>query len=175
MPAPLLWLGAACVGLYASNKANHAYLKHTKTVRYFPGESSKRIVPVNGSIVTCNIYGVLDHTGIWIDGGIYELSGSGLIRKVSPARFLENRSGEDIFIACDDDFLPLVSPEVSERCKQSLYEFRDYHLLNNNCHRFVLEMLFGEKTGITSFSDLNDALSTSFLTSINWHKANVEF
>ncbi len=175
MPAPLLWLGAACLGLYATNKANNSYMKSTNTVRYLPGESSKRVLPRNGSIVTCGIYGVLDHTGIWVDDGIYELSGSGLIRTVSPERFLENRSGDSIYLACNDDYLPLAVQEVAERCKENLFQLRDYHILDNNCHQFVLEMLTGKKTEITSFSQLNDALSTLFLTSINWHEANVDF
>lgn len=175
MPAPLLWLGAACLGLYASNKASDAYLKSTNAVRCLPGESSKRVTPRNGSVVTCGIYSVLDHTGVWVNGNIYELSGSGLIRTVSPERFLDNRSGDKIYVACDDTYFPLASPEVAKRCTQNLYELRDYHLFENNCHQFVLEMLTGEKGKITSFSELNEALSALFLTSINWHEANINF
>jgi hypothetical protein len=175
MPVPLLWLGAACLGLYASNKANSAYLKSTNTVRKLPGESSKRVVPRNGAVVTCGIYGVLDHTGIWLNGNIYELSGAGLIRAVSPNRFLHNRSGDKIYVACDERFLPLAAPEVAQRCTDNLYELRDYHVLENNCHQFVLEMLTGKKAEITSFSELNEALSSLFLTSVNWHEAKVNF
>ena len=175
MPAPLLWLGAACVGLYASNKVNDAYLKRSNTVQKLPGESRYKVVPANGAVVTCGIYGVLDHTGIWVNGSIYELSGSGLIRSVSPERFLDKRSGEKIYVACDGNYLPLAAPEVAERCLRNLYELRDYHVLNNNCHQFVLEMLSGERTKITSFSELNEALYALFLTSINWHEANISF
>lgn len=175
MPVPLIWLGAACIGLYASNKANDAYLKSTNTVRTLPGESSRRVVPRNGAIVTCGIYGVLDHTGVWVNGNIYELSGSGLIRSVSPERFLQNRSGDTIFVACDEQYFPLAADDVAQRCVDNLYELRDYHVLDNNCHQFVLEMLIGEKAEITSFSELNEALSALFLTSINWHQAKVDF
>ena len=156
MPAPLLWFGAACLGLYASNRANDAYLKSTNTVRTLPGESSKRIAPRNGAIVTCGIYGVLDHTGVWVNGNIYELSGKGLIRSVSPERFLHNRTGKKIYVACDEHYMPLAADDVSQRC-------------------IVAEMLTGERTKITSFSELNEALSSLFLTSINWHEAKVDF
>ena len=175
MPVPLLWLGAACLGVYASNKANNAYLKSSKTVGKLPGESLKRVHPRNGSIVTCGIFGVLDHTGVWVDGNIYELSGEGLIRAVSPERFLANRSGDKIYVACDEQYTPLALPEVTQRCNNNLFELRDYHLINNNCHQFVLEMLTGERVKITSFSELNEALSALYLTSINWHEAKVYF
>ena len=175
MPAPLLWFGAACLGLYASNRANDVYLKSTNTVRKLPGESSKRIAPRNGAIVTCGIYGVLDHTGVWVNGNIYELSGKGLIRSVSPERFLNNRTGKKIYVACDEHYMPLAADDVSQRCIDNLFELRDYHLINNNCHQFVAEMLTGERTKITSFSELNKALSSLFLTSINWHEAKVDF
>nr|WP_297349301.1 hypothetical protein [uncultured Glaciecola sp.] len=177
MPAPLLWLGAACVGLYASNRANDAYLKRTNIVCKLPGESSKRVVPKNGAIVTCSIYGIFDHTGVWVNGNIYELSGRGLIRSISPARFLQHRSGEKIYVACNDNFIPLAAQDVAQRCIDNLYQLREYHVINNNCHRFVLEMLTGasEKPKITSFSQLNEALSALFLTNINWHEANINF
>jgi hypothetical protein len=177
MPAPLLWLGAACIGLYASNRANYAYLKRANIVCKLPGESSKRVVPRNGAIVTCGIYGILDHTGIWVNGNIFELSGRGLIRSISYDRFLEHRSGKKIYVACNERFIPLAGEEVAQRCIDNLYQLRKYHLIDNNCHQFVLEMLTGasEKTKITSFSELNEALSAFFLTNINWHEVNVNF
>jgi hypothetical protein len=141
------------------------------------GESSKRVVPRNGAIVTCGIYGILDHTGIWVNGNIYELSGRGLIRSISYDRFLEHRSGKKIYVACNERFIPLAGEEVAQRCIDNLYQLRKYHLIDNNCHQFVLEMLTGasEKTKITSFSELNEALSAFFLTNINWHEVNVNF
>lgn len=175
MPAPLLWFGAACLGLYASNRANEAYLRSSSTVGKLPGESNKRVTPKNGAIVTCGIYGVLDHTGVWVNGNIYELSGKGLIRSLSPERFLQNRTGKNIYVACDEHFMPLATDDVSRRCIDNLYEMRDYHLINNNCHQFVAEMLTGQRTRITSFSELNKALSSLFLTSINWHEAKINF
>jgi hypothetical protein len=177
MPAPLLWLGAACIGLYASNKANDAYLKRTNIVCKLPGESAKRVVPKNGAIVTCRIYGVFDHTGVWVNGNIYELSGNGLIRSISPNRFLKNRSGKKIYVACNENVEPLTAKDTAQRCIDNLYQVRNYHVIEYNCHRFVLEMLTGEreKNKITSFSELNEALSALFLININWHEANVNF
>jgi hypothetical protein len=171
MPAPLLWIGAACLGLYASNKANNAYMRSKQIVAQLPGESDSWIIPLDGSVVTCGIYGVLDHTGIWVDGKIYELSGAGLIRCISPERFLDNRSGNEIYVACDQLYRPLASPEVAARCIDNLFQMRDYDVLDNNCHKFVLEMLLGKRVDITSFSELNKALSQLYLETVSWHKA----
>jgi len=174
MPAPLIWLGAAAAGLYASNKANNRYLKRKQIVNTMPREGKHEIVPVNGSIVTCGIYGVLDHTGIWIDNTIYELSGQGLVRCLSPERFLGKRSGTSIYIACDNENKPLSEPKSVGVARAQLYTMLDYHLLNQNCHRFVAESIANYAVDITSFSDLNIFLHQYFDTAINWKKIKYE-
>ena len=174
MPAPLLWLGAACVGLYASNKANTAYLKRKYIIETMPGESNHKVNPVNGSIVTCGIYGVLDHTGIWVDGNIYELSGKGLVRCLSPARFLGNRTGSTIYVACDPLNKALTNPEVCQRAKKQLFSCLDYHLFEQNCHKFVAELYAEYEVDITRFSELNVFLSNYFSCPIRWNMALIK-
>jgi hypothetical protein len=49
------------------------------------------VIPINGSVVCCGIFGALTHTGLWVNGGIIELSGSGLVRTVSPERFIHDQ------------------------------------------------------------------------------------
>ena len=173
MPVPLLWLGAACVGLYASSKANEAYLKNSKTVAKLPGESSKKVVPRNGAIVTCGIYGVLDHTGIWVDGNIYELSGAGLIRTVSPERFLQNRSGDNIYIACDEHYMPLAAAEVAKRCQDNLFGLRDYHVLDNNCHQFIWQCLQSNAKAITTFKALSLNVAQLYDRVVYWDSCDL--
>ena len=168
MPAPLLWLGAACLSIYAGNKANEHYLKHKGIVDIMPGASRVQVTPQNGSIVTCGIYGVLDHTGIWVDGNIYELSGQGLVRCLSPNRFLGDRSGSTIYVACDRYNAPLFDIEAAIRAQHQLYHLHDYHLFNQNCHRFIAETLSNSSQDITSFSDLNAFLHAYFDETISW-------
>ncbi|GBL03019.1 hypothetical protein [Glaciecola sp. KUL10] len=170
MPAPLLWLGAAVAGLYATNKANEGYLKSKSVVGCFPGESNFKVTPIDGAIVCCGIFGVLDHTGIWVDGKIIELNGNGLVRAISSERFLENRSGEEIYIACDDAFNVMASKSTVERCIANLYSYKEYDVISNNCHRFVAESVTGNACDITSFSDLNRYLSLFFNAAIHWNK-----
>ncbi|WP_395343426.1 hypothetical protein PN836_003380 [Ningiella sp. W23] len=168
MPAPLIWLGAAALSIYAGNKLNTAQLRRDKIVGKMPGDCKQRVEPVNGSIVTCGIYEVLDHTGIWIDGNIYELNGNGLVRCISPSRFVDKRSGENIYVACDLSGNALAHMATIERTRGQLYSMYDYHLLRQNCHKFVAEMVSGQSQDITSFSDLNAFLNAHFDTAIDW-------
>lgn len=173
MPAPLIWLGAAALGAITANEVNTAYLKRNKVVDAMPGDSKHLSAPVNGSIVTCGIYGVLDHTGIWVDGNIYELSGNGLVRCLSPNRFLGDRSGNKIYMACDTLNNPLYNTGASKRAKQLLFHLLDYHLLNENCHRFVAQLIADKEIDITSFSGLNTFLSDFFDTPIRWNLTEI--
>lgn len=173
MPAPLLWLGAAALGAYTANQANTAYLKRKMVVDAMPGESKQRSVPVNGSIVTCGIYGVLDHTGIWVDGNIYELSGKGLVRCLSPNRFLGDRTGNKIYVACDPFDNVLYDFDACERAKALLFTLLDYHLVNENCHKFVAQLIANKSVDITSFTGLNTFLSQFFDTSIRWNLTEI--
>lgn len=169
MPAPLFWLGALALGAYSANKANTAYLKNNNVVDSMPGDSDLRTMPKNGSVVCCGIYGVLDHTGIWVDGNIFELAGSGLVRCVSPNRFVGERSGSKIYVACNTKNKALHETNAVLRARERLYSVVDYNVLSRNCHRFVAEMLSGTEQDITSFSDLNEFLSAYYQQSIRWN------
>lgn len=173
MPAPLIWLGAAALSAITANEVNTAYLKRNKVVDAMPGDSKCFSTPVNGSIVTCGIYGVLDHTGIWVDGNIYELSGKGLVRCLSPNRFLGDRSGKKIYMACDTSNHPVYDLGASKRAKDLLFNVLDYHLLNENCHKFVAQLIADKEVDITSFSGLNTFLSVFFNTPIRWNLTEI--
>ncbi|GLR69935.1 hypothetical protein [Agaribacter marinus] len=167
MPAPLLWLGAAALGIYASNKANTANMRRKGIVSIMPEDDSFGVIPKNGTVVCCGIYEILDHTGVWVDGNIYELNGSGLVRCVSPERFLSNRSGDAIYAACSD--VDVIGDELCAlRAKEHLYALYDYHLIRQNCHRFVAEMILGANRDVTSFSELNEFLHQQYSTTIAW-------
>lgn len=173
MPAPLVWLGAAALSLYASNKLNTAHLRQQNIISRMPGKCTDAVMPVDGSIVTCDIFEVFEHTGIWINGNIYELNGNGMVRCVSPKRFLDNRSGDQIYVACDIQDNPLVEPLAIERARSQLFSLYDYHVLRQNCHKFVAEMIAGSAQDITSFSDLNTFLSEHFNGPIDWRLTQV--
>lgn len=168
MAIPLVWLGAATLATLAGIKYSNNLPKQRGYISILPGESSVQVRPVEGCIVCCEVFGVLDHTGIWVDGRIIELHGNGLIRSVSVERFLADRSGEHIYIACDDTQRPLVVPGTTERAVQHIYQYRKYDLLNNNCHRFVWESVADIDQPVNRFTDLNKHLCELHHCSVSW-------
>tara|TARA_R110002167_G_scaffold158659_1_gene353914 strand:+ start:75 stop:593 length:519 start_codon:yes stop_codon:yes gene_type:complete len=171
MPAPLLWLGASAIAILAGTKySNDKQLK--ESVSSLPGSLDTKILPVNGAIVTCGVYGLFEHTGIWVDGNILELKGNGLIRGISPNRFLKERSGDYIYIACDSNNVPLIQSDATERAISRLFSYSEYDLIKNNCHKFVWHCISGEDIPLTRFSALNQKIAERFATTIHWHPAH---
>ena len=179
MAIPLIWLGAAAAATYMGIKHSHKISQKRGFVDSFPGDSDVPVAPKNGAVVCCEVYNVLDHTGIWVDDRIIELNGNGLVRAISPERFLAERSGEHIFIACDEFAEPLVTHCTEERAISHIYEYRNYDLLKNNCHRFVWEMVTGKElsagAGTTSFADFNQNLSLLHDSAISWHLLHLSY
>ncbi|XOV77713.1 MAG: hypothetical protein ACFHVJ_12235 [Aestuariibacter sp.] len=169
MAIPLLWIGAAAVATYAGVKYSDR-LEHTKsTVKHFPGQTEIPVKPGNGAIVCCEVYGVLDHTGIWVDDYIIELSGSGLVRSISPQRFLQERSGRTVYVACGSEHTSFNSDATAERAAANIYTYRPYDILRNNCHHFVWEMLAQDGQRVGRFSQLNRQLANIHGETVSWH------
>ena len=171
MPVPLLWLGAGAIAMLAGAKYSNDK-RLDESVSGLPGNSDIKVNPVDGAIVTCGVFGLFEHTGIWIDGNILELKGNGLIRGVSPRRFIQERSGDDIYVACDEDHIPLVQPNTVERAVSRLFTYSEYDVIKNNCHKFVWQCISGEDIPLTRFSGLNQKMATIFSTNIHWQPIN---
>lgn len=167
MPAPLIWLGAGALALLASTKhSNDKVLK--ASVDIMPGKGSNKVEPIDGAVVCCGVFGWFIHTGIWLDGNIVELQGNGLIRGISPNRFLQQRSGGNIYIACDTHDQPLIQKQAEIRAAEKLFSYSEYDLIDNNCHKFVWYCLTGNDHKITRFSELNQNMAKCFSTSVAW-------
>lgn len=169
MALPLIGVGAALLAAYAGTKISQSMQKQSGVVGAFPGERKMSVAPVNGAIVVCGVYNVLEHSGIWCDGEIIELNGNGLVRPVSANRFLQNRSGDTIFIAADDYGRPMGDEATMQRAVAQIYQYYDYHLLSCNCHHFTWHCVSGDDESLTLFSELNHALSHYFEQAIHWH------
>ncbi|GGW88978.1 hypothetical protein [Alteromonas halophila] len=167
MALPLVWLG---VGLTAWAGTQIAREKQVSDghIKHFPGEDSTMVKPQDGTVVCCGIYGVFQHTGIWVDDHIIERHGNGLVRAISPRRFLANRSGSRIYAACDEHHTPLIANGAADRAVSRIYEYADYDVIDNNCHRFTLACTGATSTNVTRFAQFNAALSQQFATVIHW-------
>jgi hypothetical protein len=191
MPLPLLWIGAAAVsalavkGLSDDRKSQQSkrgrYRKvqtlsdlerHESPIAIYPSDmmSTEQVVrPAVGAIVCCGIGGVLDHTGIWVDDNtIVELDGEGLIKPISVNRFTKERSGKQIFMACDSNAKPLACEKAAQRALEQIFQLRDYHVIDNNCHQFVWQCFKLGDENVTTFKDLNINLSKMFNRKIYW-------
>ena len=167
MPVPLIWLGAGLASAYAGGALAKNARSHS-VVDNYPGESQYRVTPVDGCVVCCGIYGVFEHTGIWCDDQIIELHGNGLVKAVGPTRFLHQRSGSEIYVACDDNYMPLVAPECDTRAVNQVFQYIEYDPISNNCHRFSLRSVTGVDQECVSFYEFNQKLSKHFKQNIRW-------
>ncbi|ALS99945.1 hypothetical protein [Lacimicrobium alkaliphilum] len=169
MPIPLVWLGLGIGAVVASGQWRKA--ANRSQIQHYPGEIDIPVRPQNGAVVCCGIYGAFDHSGIWMDDVIIERAGNGLVRAISPARFIARRSGKQIFVACDAQGKVLADAEVGYRAVAQIYHYANYHLLNNNCHQFVSSCLHETPARVTFFSELNNLLVRRYANRISWHPA----
>ena len=191
MPLPLLWLGAAAVSALAvkglsddrksQQRQRSRYRKvqtlsdlerHESPIAIYPSDvlaTEQSVKPKVGAIVCCGIGGVLDHTGIWVDENtIVELDGEGLIKPVSVSRFTKERSGKHIFIACDSEATPLINEHAAQQALAKVFQLREYHVIDNNCHQFIWECFGIGDEKVSTFKALNVCLAKSFNRKIYW-------
>ncbi len=168
MALPLLGVGAALLVAYAGRKMSEQHQKRQGRVGAFPGELKDTIAPINGSILTCGVFGIFDHSGIWCDGYVVELKGNGLVRAVTPERFLSERSGNTIYVAGDELGNPLGSNATMQRATKQIYQYFPYDVIKFNCHRFVWHCISGEEQKVTRFTELNEQLANHYCSPIYW-------
>ncbi|MEL4245234.1 lecithin retinol acyltransferase family protein [Shewanella xiamenensis] len=192
MPLPLLWIGGVAMGalMLADEREKRQQLERNRLLGSVPRQVStkqamitapsqwqkgfKQVTPQPGSIVCCYVFGVIEHTGIWLaEDCIMELHGSGLVRAVSVKRFLAGRTGSQIFIACNHQHQPLIANTIVNRAERAIYQYREYDLFDNNCHRFVWSCLCGEERAIKSFNELNQKLAAYFRQGIYWDEMHL--
>jgi len=195
MALPLLMIGAALSALAVHeladdriNKQNKrkrnnkvetlAHLdEHESPIAFYPSDlftsmsnsNATYVEPEIGSIVCCGIGGVLDHTGIYIgENYIVELAGSGLVKAVSIRRFLAERSGKHIFIACDSNAQPLVSELAAQKATEQIFNYYEYDVIKNNCHRFIWQCFAQNDNDFTTFKTLSYKLAKYYDRVIYW-------
>ena len=127
------------------------------------------IPPKIGAIVCCGLGGMLDHTGIYVgENTIVELSGSGLVKAVSMQRFLAERSGKQLFIACDSKAQPLVNKLAAQKASKQIFNYYEYDVINNNCHRFIWQCFTQGGDDLSTFKTLSYNMAKYYNRVIYW-------
>lgn len=138
---PLILVGAAAYGVYRALNPGRG-----------PAELffKDHVKPRTGSIVSCRLGLLLDHTGVYIgDGRIIHRDGDGEIREVSPKGFLDRLGGYNpaisIFIGCADEH-PVGGAAIAERARKALNRasLAGYDFVSKNCHCFVNYCITGK-------------------------------
>ncbi|GAB2993076.1 hypothetical protein [Psychrosphaera aestuarii] len=189
MPLPLIALATVIGTALANENAKKYYrrlddqrsqgdhdLNHPRTVKmpssYCSGNYSKE--PAPGSVVCCEVFNALDHTGVWIDRDtIIEFSNSGLVKAVSAERFLKERSGNHIYVANDKTGQSIQFEGLADRAVKRVFTYNEYDLAENNCHNFVYQCITNSDDKITLFSSLTSAISNLSGSHVYWDKVKV--
>ena len=187
MPLPIL-LGVSAAAVLANSfyrseiekqdKQRKLGLKARTAVGRYPCDhlpSEFQITPGIGSIVCCGVYNGFIHTGLVIDDDlVLELHGSGLSRAISFKRFLQDRSGQHIFVATDTLANPIIFDFDQEHVARQVFAYHDYHVSKRNCYSHSWYCLTGKMTPFASFELFNKALSSLVGHSIYWDRAKIK-
>ena len=134
------------------------------------------VEPIRGSIVSCSLALMLDHSGVYVGNNqIIHRDGDGYLAKVSPKTFINRLDGFNsaimIFVSCKDDH-PVGSETVAQRAEKLLNDPREagYDILSKNCHQFCQYCLTGTRDNGNidfTFTSLED-VANSVLGMNSW-------
>lgn len=113
-----------------------------------------KVSPKIGSVVYCEMaFGAAEHSGIYVgDGKIVELSGDGIIRKVSAYDFMDSKipTARSIYVSSQKG-RAIGSEKVAERALKMVGSRRDYNIIMDNCHQFSAGCLTGDFNNSNNF------------------------
>ena len=102
--------------------------------------------PALGSVVYCDLAGVVEHSGIYVgDGMIMHFNRHGVVERVTPEAFSSKASHPAIYVSCNASG-PVGNPEAARRAiewERSGHPM-EYNVLFNNCHDFCAACLTGD-------------------------------
>ncbi len=129
--------------------------------------------PAVGSVVCCQLAGVVEHSGIYVgDGSIIHRAGEeqgcpGRLEVVNPEKFLARFNGKNlaitIFVACYRTY-PIHDLIVAQRAVRALQDSTmnvGYDLFSNNCHQFTNYCVTGTMMSDFRFAALQESLVDS--------------
>jgi hypothetical protein len=160
--------------------------------RYRRGEELCREPPA-GTPLKCALSGVLDHSGVYLGGGLVaELTGEGVMVAVSLSKFLNGdvgerdwtmiRTGFRIYAACDKaSGIPLGSQYAAMLARILTVDSSeqlgwDYDLFERNCHRFTAVCIGWQGDGTWTLARLEQGIAAKLNLGreMTWRAVNPE-
>lgn len=135
--------------------------------------TGKRVSPLPGSILLCDLVGGEYHSGVYVGNlKIIHLEGNGQIRQVSPEQFLKRLGGltgaKTIFVSCDEDSSPVADFRVVKEALGKVGDSRDYNLFFDNCHQFTSGCITGDFENADNFTWMLKMTAQKYLGAEKW-------
>ncbi len=107
-----------------------------------------KVYPLMGSILYIDMaFGFADHSGVYVGNGqVVELSGEGVVQKVSVAEFMDTpapvNTAMSVYVSSHNG-VGVGSSAVAQRALDMVGSWRDYNLILDNCHQFCSGCITG--------------------------------
>lgn len=140
-----------------------------KVLKYFVDSCVRdKVTPVPGSVVYCDLWAMVEHSGIYIGEGqisniVVDDLAESVVKRSDPASFSSKSVlGRNIYVSCDSRGA-VGHPVVGHGAVAHLGERAFYGLVINNCHQFSTRCVnyAGQHRGESSiFDQLTQSLDT---------------
>lgn len=132
----------------------------------------KKVTPVMGSVLYCDLALVAEHSGIYVgQGKIAHLDGSGEIEIVTARQFLKRLGGlnpaSSIYVSCNEEVAVGVS-RVAHLARAMVGGELDYNVILNNCHQFASGCITGNFDNADNFLWMLKRTAEKELNATNW-------
>jgi hypothetical protein len=158
------------INLYAKAMEEHSKKIDRQNAPYWAIErAAMELKPVPGSVVYCDLHGVLEHSGIYVGrNAIVHLNGKGKVEKVTPEEFLGfDELDKDIYVSARKG-KAAGCKEVAKLARSMVGTERNYNIILDNCHQFVAGCLTGEFNNANNFLILLKSLAEKELEADDW-------
>lgn len=115
-----------------------------KPIRYFiDSHFRKHVTPVAGSVVYCDLYLFVEHSGIYVGDGVISnivvdslATADSTVRLSDPSDFTQkSKLGKKIYVSCRDN-TAVGDTDVGAYARSQVGEKSFYGLVFSNCHSF---------------------------------------
>lgn len=132
----------------------------------------KRVKPVMGSILYCDLALVVEHSGIYVGNGkIAHLDGSGKIEIVTARQFLKRLGGlnpaSSIYVSCNEE-TAVGSSRIGHLARAMAGGERSYNVILDNCHQFASGCITGNFDNADNFLWMLKHTAENELNTNNW-------